>query len=160
MRGLQAVGVGHAVLASAAFVIVSGRVGIMAKDSSAILVSGAGLSGAAMLVLGVTLASGGFRSGLGMVPDMSSASIWLAIYLGVVPTALAYILFTHGMSLCRSASAGLLATMIEPAIAPLLASLLIGEHLAPAQAAGCVLLLASALSLLRGAEIAATPGKR
>jgi hypothetical protein len=52
-------------------------------------------------------------------------------YLGAVPTALAYICYFYGMQLSRSATSGIAATLVEPAVAVLLAAGLLGEHLPP-----------------------------
>jgi drug/metabolite transporter, DME family len=54
------------------------------------------------------------------------------LYLGAVPTALAYICYFYGMQLSRTATSGIAATLVEPAIAVLLAAGLLGEHLSPA----------------------------
>jgi DME family drug/metabolite transporter len=54
------------------------------------------------------------------------------VYLGTMPTALAYICYFYGMQRSRSATAGIAATLVEPAVAVLLAAGLLGEHLSPA----------------------------
>jgi drug/metabolite transporter, DME family len=53
-------------------------------------------------------------------------------YLGTVPTALAYICYFYGMQLSPTATSGIAATLVEPAVAVLLAAGLLGEHLSPA----------------------------
>ena len=53
------------------------------------------------------------------------------VYLGAVPTALAYICYFYGMQLSRTATSGITATLVEPAVAVLLAAGLLGEHLSP-----------------------------
>jgi DME family drug/metabolite transporter len=53
------------------------------------------------------------------------------VYLGAVPTALAYICYFYGMQLSRTATSGIAATLVEPAVAVLLAAGLLGEHLSP-----------------------------
>ena len=45
----------------------------------------------------------------------------LLLYLGLAPTALGYLAYCSGTARCRSANVGLIATMVEPAIAAVLA---------------------------------------
>lgn len=75
---------------------------------------------------------------------------WLMLlYLGCIPTALAYILFQAGM---RSTPATLtsILTLAEPLTAAVLAWLLFGERLSPLGIVGAVLLLGTILLLARG----------
>jgi DME family drug/metabolite transporter len=154
LGGATALGVGHSVLASAAFVCVSWQARAMTADCPAILVSGAGLTGAAVLILGYEMSAGILGGATQLAPNLAGPGLWLALYLALGPTALAYIVFARGMALCRTASAGLLATMIEPAVAALLASFLLDERLTSYEALGCAVLLASVLPLFDG------PGSR
>jgi DME family drug/metabolite transporter len=70
-------------------------------------------------------------------------------YLGLVPTAFAYVLFTYGMR-TTSATVASTATLIEPLTATALAWLLFGEWIGPLGLVGAVLLLGAMVSLLRG----------
>jgi hypothetical protein len=56
--------------------------------------------------------------------------VLLLVYLGVGPTALAYICYCAGMARCRSAVVGLIASMIEPALAAVLAVLVLALAMA------------------------------
>lgn len=64
----------------------------------------------------------------------------LLVYLGVVTTALAYVLFLRGMRTTPATLASVV-TLLEPLVAVLLAALLLGERLAPLGFAGAVVLL-------------------
>ncbi len=96
----------------------------------------------ALLLLPVALLTGSFK--LQMAPG-----VWLiGLYLGLVPTGLAYIIFLKGLQKA-SATAATITTMLEPSIATFLAWVLLGEHLSLASLVGSVLLLASVLVLSR-----------
>lgn len=81
----------------------------------------------------------------------------LALYLGAVPTALAYLLYANGL---RAVSAGETTTIVlaEPLTAALLGVVVLHERLQPAELAGAALILAGLLALavrlpgLRAAE--------
>lgn len=70
----------------------------------------------------------------------------LLIYMGLIPTALAYILFLRGMRR-TTATVATLITLLEPLTGALLAWALLGERLGPTSLAGAALLLL-ALGLL------------
>jgi DME family drug/metabolite transporter len=76
----------------------------------------------------------------------------LALFLGLVPTAIAYLLFARGL---RSLSPGETATLTlaEPVTATVLGAVVLGEHLGGPALAGIALVL-SGLMLL------AAPGRR
>jgi DME family drug/metabolite transporter len=71
----------------------------------------------------------------------SSGGLALALYLGLVPTALAYVLFAHGL-VRLSASEVTTIVLAEPLTATLLGVLVLDEHLGAAGAAGAALVLA------------------
>jgi uncharacterized membrane protein len=71
------------------------------------------------------------------------------LYLGLGPTALAYVLFCSGMARCRSANVGLIASMVEPAFAALLAWLLLNERLSATEVFGCALVMLAMLILCK-----------
>jgi drug/metabolite transporter (DMT)-like permease len=71
----------------------------------------------------------------------------LLLYLGLAPTALGYLAYCSGMARCRSANVGLIATMVEPAIATVLAWLLLHEKLLPGVWAGCFMVSVAMLLL-------------
>jgi len=70
----------------------------------------------------------------------------LLVYLGVVPTAAAYVIFGAGLRRVTATAAGI-ATLLEPLTAAALGVLAFGERLGPLGWAGATLLLA-ALALL------------
>lgn len=74
----------------------------------------------------------------------------LLVYLGTVPTALAYVLFFKGMRY-TSATAASISTLLEPMVATLLAWLLFGERFTPVGFLGIALLGGSLLLLYLGA---------
>lgn len=81
------------------------------------------------------------------IPSNLSWNAWaILVYLGVVPTAIAYIIFTLGLKK-SSATKASIATLFEPLTATTLSVLLIGEKFNVSQLLGA-LLLSSALFLL------------
>jgi drug/metabolite transporter, DME family len=96
----------------------------------------------AIILLGAALATGTLK--LNLAPG-----VWLiTAYLGIVPTGLAYIIFVFAL---RSVSATVttIVTLLEPAIAALLAWLLLGETITVLTVGGGGLLLASVYLLSR-----------
>lgn len=82
----------------------------------------------------------------GLVTSYPLVGWGLLLYLGLIPTALAYGLFLAGVRQV-GATAATLVTLLEPLTATLLAWLLLGERLAPLGLLGAVLLV-MALALL------------
>ncbi|MEZ4565049.1 MAG: EamA family transporter [Thermomicrobiales bacterium] len=72
----------------------------------------------------------------------------LVIYLGVVPSALAYVMFQRGLRYLPASTASIL-TLAEPLTAAVLAWVLFSEALSPVGIAGGALLLASIVLLTR-----------
>ena len=70
----------------------------------------------------------------------------LAVFLGVVPTALAYLLFAHGLKRLTAAETATL-TLAEPLTAALLGVVVLSETLSAPAAAGAALVLAGLLVL-------------
>ena len=91
-----------------------------------------------------TLACGPGRES--SVAESLTAGWPLFLYLGLVPTALAYGLFTVGLRRIPATVAGI-TTLLEPLTAATLGVLLFGERLGVAGAVGALLLLA-AIALL------------
>jgi DME family drug/metabolite transporter len=76
----------------------------------------------------------------------SSGGLALVLFLGVVPTALAYVLFARGLrSLSASETATI--TLAEPVTAALLGVAVVGERLTGAGALGAALVLGGLLAL-------------
>ena len=70
----------------------------------------------------------------------------LALYLGLVPTALAYALFARGLRRLPAAEAATI-TLAEPLTAALLGAVVLGEALGPVALAGAALVLGGLLVL-------------
>jgi len=108
-------------------------------------VMAAGFGGAAVLLVPVLIVAGpGFLG--------SAGGLGLALYLGAIPTALAYVLFSRGL---RSLTSGETATLVlaEPLTAAALGVVVLGEHSSVAAGAGAALVLA-------GLAILALPRRR
>ena len=90
-------------------------------------------SAAALLITPALLGAGPIRRPF--------AAAWpLLLYLGVVPTAFAYVLFTAGLRRAPATAAGIV-SLLEPLTATLLGVLVFGERLGAVGAAGGALLL-------------------
>jgi DME family drug/metabolite transporter len=103
------------------------------------------LTGAASIVGSLTLLPAAAVAGLAFPLDSRSATALL--YLGVVPTVLAYALFFGGLR-TTSAEVAAVLTLLEPLVATLLAVVLLGETLAASGWLGAVLLLTAVGVLL------------
>lgn len=135
--------------ASLAFVWMSASARNLARAVPPMLVAGLGLTLSGLIFCAVIpflpgLAAPILRS-LATDPQMIS----LVIYLAAIPTALAYVCYCAGMARCRSTGAGLTATMIEPAIAALLAAWFLHEQLGESEILGCLLMVLAILVLMR-----------
>ncbi|TDD00275.1 EamA/RhaT family transporter [Nonomuraea deserti] len=87
----------------------------------------------------------------GVVPDMSWSSMGLLIYLGAVPTALAYALYFVALTALRATTVAII-SLGEAVGAALLGVALFGERLTPLAWTGCALLLAAVTVLALRAE--------
>ncbi|GAB4436062.1 MAG: EamA family transporter [Chloroflexi bacterium OHK40] len=85
----------------------------------------------------------------GLVLSYPPAGWLLLLYLGLVPTALAYGLYLRGLRSVPATVAAII-SLIEPLGSTVLAVLLLGERLAPLGLAGAGLLLASMVLLYLG----------
>lgn len=126
------------------------------------LLSAAGYAGVTLLNRASTdepyaTATGGFVVGglcllpvalaQGLPPSGDPLASWaIVVYLGTVPTALAYGLFFTGLVAVRATTAAVI-SLVEPVGAAILGILLLGERLTPAAACGSALLL-GAVALL------------
>ncbi|WP_369255524.1 DMT family transporter [Geodermatophilus amargosae] len=99
----------------------------------------AGFAGGALLLTPAVLAGG-----LAFPEDGGTLAVLL--YLGLVPSALAYGLFFTGVRVLPGAVASIV-TLLEPLTATALATVFLGERLAPAAVAGGLLLLAAVAGL-------------
>lgn len=135
----RARGLAVAVLAAVAFVCMTAAARSLGRTAGPLVVSGAGLT-LSGLILAASLPLAGFQTGLSP-SDLTGELVALVLYLGLGPTALAYLLYCAGIAKCRSTDVGLVASMIEPAIAALLAYLILRETLTPQEIAGCLLIV-------------------
>jgi DME family drug/metabolite transporter len=108
---------------------------------------------------GRTIADAFAVGGALLVPALVAAGPgWLAapsglataLYLGVAPTALAYVLFARGLARLPAATVTTL-VLAEPLVAALLGALVLGERLGVADVVGCGLVLAGLVVLATGA---------
>jgi len=102
------------------------------------------LTGVTSAVGSVMLLPFGLVAGLD-VPHDAIANGWL-LYIGVVPTVLAYWLFYAGLRSTHSEVAGVL-TLLEPLTAAVVAALVLHEQLTPAGLVGGGLLLVAVAAL-------------
>ncbi|HYF64674.1 MAG TPA: EamA family transporter [Herpetosiphonaceae bacterium] len=108
-----------------------------------------GFVAGALLLLPFALASG-------LVASYPLAGWALLLHLGLVPTALAFVLFLAGMRTTTATVASVI-TLVEPLTGAALAWLLFGERLGPFGWLGAALLLGALASIYRGAR-RAEPG--
>lgn len=99
------------------------------------------LTALAFLAGGLLLVPVAVLGGGAVVPSAPSAW-WLVLYLGVVPTALAYAAYFTGLRAVPATTASLVA-LLEPLTAALLATVLLGERLGVGGVLGGLLLAAA-----------------
>lgn len=141
------VGLILSLVASAAFVAMSHAARTLSADHAPMLVSGLGLVLAALILAPVTLLLTPIDSSQLSASLTDWRSLGILLYLGLGPTALAYLSYCSGMARCRSAVVGLIASMIEPGVAAGLAILFLREVLSAWEVMGCVLLSFAMLTL-------------
>jgi drug/metabolite transporter (DMT)-like permease/DNA-binding NarL/FixJ family response regulator len=140
-------GLAYSFAASVAFVAMSHAARGLSREHSPLLVAGLGLSLTALILAPVALLISpvSWSALPAALSDWRSGSVLL--YLGLVPTALAYVCYCSGIARCHTAVAGLVASMIEPAVAAGLAFLFLREILSPWEVMGCILLFFAMLTL-------------
>jgi DME family drug/metabolite transporter len=79
----------------------------------------------------------------------SPAAVGLAVYLGALPTALAYVLFARGLRVLPAADVATL-TLAEPLTAAALGLVVLGEHLSLTAVLGALLILGGLAALATG----------
>ncbi len=137
-------GIGFALLSAAGYAAVTlltRRVGGAGNPAGTAL-AGFGVGAVCLLPLAAL-------DGLLPTGDLAAAAGWL-LYLGVVPTALAYGLFFAGLARIRATTASVVA-LVEPVTAALLGVLALGERLGAVALTGMALLL-GAVTALAAAE--------
>ncbi|MGB3279691.1 MAG: DMT family transporter [Pseudorhodobacter sp.] len=136
-----------AVAASFAFVTMTDAARTLSRAAPPLLIAGAGLSLSSLILLAllpvVSVAGpSALIAGLG-----DPATLGLVLYLGLGPTALAYVCYCIGIAGCRSALVALIASMIEPAVAAGLAIWLLADAMTIGEVMGCSLLMMAMLIL-------------
>lgn len=139
-----------ALIGSAAFVMMTFAARKLARTTSALAVAAFGLTASALALFTILPLSGPVSLFPTRLPDPGLAA--LVLYLGLGPTALAYVLYCGGMSRCRSALLGLVASMIEPVFAAMLAWAVLNERLSLHEAFGCALVTLAMLTLWRSEQ--------
>ena len=154
-------------IAGAALLVLAGATATAVDPAGVLLALGAGASYALYTVTGKTLLDAGhepagvmavaFAGGailLAPVLALGDAS-WLgeadgaalALYLGIVPTALAYVLFAKGLEKLPAASVATL-TLAEPLTAATLGVAVLGERPGPVAGLGALLVLGGLVALV------------
>ena len=110
-----------------------------ARVPAGVPVTLAGFAGGAVLLTPVVLL-------VGLRTTTEPLSLAMLLYLGLVPSALAYALFFTGIRTVPGAVASIV-TLLEPLTATALATAFLGERLAPAALAGGLLVLAAVTGL-------------
>lgn len=132
--GVDPLGVGLGIVAGACY-------GVYTVSAKQLVDAGADM----VTAVSLTLLAGGVL----FVPWMltqtaqlaSRESVLLVAWLSIAATALAYMLFVHGLRRVSASAAGTL-SLAEPLVAAFLGVWILGEHLSPVALGGCVLLLA------------------
>jgi DME family drug/metabolite transporter len=140
VAGVSPLGVCLAVVAGAAYATYTLSAKRLLQDGHApesVMAAAFGLG--AVVLLPVLLVSG--PAWLGSVDGVA-----LAVFLGVVPTALAYVLFARGLRSLTASEASTL-TLAEPLTAAALGVVVLGEHLTGAGGLGAALVLSGLLVL-------------
>lgn len=144
-------GIATAIVASLAFVAMTDAARSLGRTAPPLLIAGAGLSLTSALLLIVLPVIGAASLSVVTAALGDPTILGLLVYLGLGPTALAFSCYCTGISRCRSASVGLIASMIEPAIAAGLAIWILSDIPTVAEAIGCTL-LAMAMCVLWQSE--------
>jgi DME family drug/metabolite transporter len=138
--GISLPGVGLAVIAGASYATYTLSAKRLLDDGHApesVMAAAFGLGAVALLPVLLLSGPGWLASGGGLA---------LAVFLGVVPTALAYVLFARGLRRIDASEAATL-TLAEPVTAALLGIVVLGEQVGGVGAGGAALVLGGLLAL-------------
>lgn len=126
-------------LAYAVYTVVGSKLSQSGQPAVAVLATSFSIG--ALVLLGF--------SGFQITQTLSGNGIWLALWLGLIATSLAYVLFGIGLT---SLPAGTVATLnlAEPLAATLLGLIVLHESISPLSAVGCTLIAVSLLMLALG----------
>jgi drug/metabolite transporter, DME family len=151
-----ALGIAAAVAAGTGYAVATVVGRDLARGSQAIVLTTAATTvGAAVLLPVGVVASWGRAPVLTADPQ----AVAVLLYLGVMTMALAYGLLYAGLR-TTSGSAAVIATLVEPVTAALLAAWLLDERLGPLGVVGAVLILAAVAGLARVPHTPAGPAGR
>ncbi len=148
--GISLPGVGLALIAGGSYATYTLSAKRLLDDGHApesVMAAAFGLGAIALLPVLILSGPGWLASGGGLA---------LALFLGIVPTALAYILFARGLRGIEASEAATL-TLAEPLTAALLGIVVLGERVGGAGAVGALLVLAGLLALAVRPRMAARP---
>lgn len=146
----------------AATALGSGIAYALSADLGAVLsegYDGLAVAGTTLLFTGLVLVPGGLLAAWLRGEPMTTSdtgSVLLVVYLGVVTMALAYVLLFAGLRTTPSGTA-VVATLLEPVTAVVIAVVALGERLSVAAAVGSVLIVAAIASLGRADEVQPRP---
>lgn len=138
-RQVTAIGVLLAFGSALGYAIVTLAARVLAGRYHALQINTVAFGTGALVLLPVALLSG-------FVVTYPTQGWLLLLYLGVVPTALAYALFLTGMR-STPATVASITTLLEPLTATLLAAILFGERLTALGVVGALLLLGALVVL-------------
>jgi DME family drug/metabolite transporter len=124
-------GLAAGTLAAMAFASLSALARLLARRVHPLQAVSFGLTFGAVLLASIVVLSGRGESGVSFGAATMAQLMLVLVYLGAVPTALAYICYFYGMQRSRTATSGIAATLVEPAVAVVLAAGLLGEYLSP-----------------------------
>jgi drug/metabolite transporter, DME family len=141
--GAAVAGAACALLAAAGFTTMSLLGARPVPGLDAMTTTGAAFTLGGVLLLPVAATTSGVAF------DPAPASVGLVIAFGLVPTALAYTCYFHGLR-DAPAGVGVLMALLEPLTAAVLAAVLLGERLGPSGIAGGLLLGAALVLTARG----------
>ena len=138
-------GVTLLVLASVAFSAVAMAARHICQVCDPVVGTGLGLAVCAVVLAVFGALSGGLS--LASLAGLGRTDVAILLYLGLGATAGAYLAFSVGLTLCRSSASGLVASMVEPALAAMMATVLLGELLPLPKLTGCLVVTAAMLLL-------------
>ncbi|MET8826329.1 EamA family transporter [Streptomyces sp. NPDC004610] len=149
-------GIGYALLSAAGYagVTLLGRFSGRENAGGAFESTVAGFAVGTVCLLPMALLEG-------LLPDMERAAwtLGLILYLGAVPTALAYTLFFAGLGSVRATTASVVA-LVEPLTAAVIGILVFGERLNAIVLTGTALLMFAVLFLAAGEGVGRTASRR
>jgi DME family drug/metabolite transporter len=121
----------------ASYAVVARR--LLRRGHAPVGVMAGSFGGGALLLLPVLMLDDG-------AAVASGSAVVLALYLGLIPTALAYVLYARGLQVVSAAEATTVG-LAEPLTASVLGAAVLGERLGPGAGLGALLVLAALFAL-------------